>query len=304
MRILSFFGLSIITASASTCGGDDFQGECRTTNQCKGMYTNAFDCRNNEGGVCYCGDGVVCGCLEDEDPSPPPSCGLEDFQRECTSTNQCKMMYSDAFDCWNNGGGVCYCGGSVHGTGSTSPDGVVCGCKEDEEPTTLVGCQADSDCDDTNAGTVDTCDPSNLEANADGCVHTCSNLDVPLVDFSLVLLTDKYPYETAVKLTDLTTGETYWEDRIFHSEATEYTLTQAIDPRHRYNFMITDSESNGICCDDYGDDYYGDDYYGDDYYGDDAGSGYFQLFYDNEYLYSGGEFGSFDSYDNIGGFSC
>ncbi len=33
-------------------------GECTTTSQCQGMYDGATDCRNSEGGVCYCGSTI------------------------------------------------------------------------------------------------------------------------------------------------------------------------------------------------------------------------------------------------------
>jgi hypothetical protein len=34
---------------------DDNTGECTTTGQCQQMYPGATDCRNDLGGVCYCG---------------------------------------------------------------------------------------------------------------------------------------------------------------------------------------------------------------------------------------------------------
>jgi len=114
------------------CGVDDYQGECNTTSQCKGMYADAFDCKNSEGGVCFCGNNNVCGCVTSNPPTPPapapsapvPSpptppttCGVQSYQNECKFTSQCKDMYETAYDCKNSEGGVCFCG-----------DNQVCGC--------------------------------------------------------------------------------------------------------------------------------------------------------------------------------
>ena len=49
-------------SSPTACGVQDFQGECTTTLGCQNKYASAFDCKNSEGGVCFCTGNVVCGC--------------------------------------------------------------------------------------------------------------------------------------------------------------------------------------------------------------------------------------------------
>lgn len=112
-----------VSAPTSACGVQNHQNECTTTNQCKGLYTGADDCWNGGGGVCMC-SGEACGCLGDTTPPSPGvtsapvssptndddgECGKDSFLQECTTTGQCQGMYSGATDCWNGGGGVCYC---------------------------------------------------------------------------------------------------------------------------------------------------------------------------------------------------
>jgi len=104
----------------------------------------------------------------------------------------------------------------------------------------------------------------------------------PFVEITLVLLTDAYPGETQVTLEDLNTGEVYWEDEIFLDSDTEYTLNQEIDPTGCYSFVITDAVGDAICC--------------------DYGEGSFDLLYDGESVFSGGDFGSSTSY--LVGDSC
>ena len=129
------FNLMKCTGSGSTppptCGKNDFQSECSSTSFCQNKYPglNAFDCKNSEGGVCYCGsNNQVCGCLT---PPATPStttttttttqgtCDRWNHQSECTSTSQCRNMYAgkNPYDCKNSQGGVCYCGNNQ-----------VCGC--------------------------------------------------------------------------------------------------------------------------------------------------------------------------------
>ena len=50
-------------SGGGSCSADDYQGECRTTGQCRDLYATAFDCNNRAGGVCLCAGDVVCGCL-------------------------------------------------------------------------------------------------------------------------------------------------------------------------------------------------------------------------------------------------
>jgi len=58
--------------------------------------------------------------------APPEVCTKQGFLQECTTTGQCKGMYTGADDCSNSGGGVCYCGGKV------------CGCEQGPESTTTA----------------------------------------------------------------------------------------------------------------------------------------------------------------------
>ena len=98
----------------------------------------------------------------------------------------------------------------------------------------------------------------------------------PFVDLTLVLLTDNYPSETSVWLDDLSSGEIFWEDEQFTLQATEYTLTQEIDPTSCYSFLITEAAGDGLCC--------------------FFGRGSFDLLNDGVIVFSGNDFGSSASY--------
>ena len=145
-----------------TCGKWDHQLECSTTGGCKSMYAGAYDCKNSEGGVCYCGDNKVCGCTEPRidttttttgsegtgsgGTTPAGTCGNDDFKDECSSTSACRSMYghlnSADYDCKNSHGGVCYCGENKD---------QVCGCIEGGNGTCGADdfgnqCATDQDC--------------------------------------------------------------------------------------------------------------------------------------------------------------
>jgi len=98
----------------------------------------------------------------------------------------------------------------------------------------------------------------------------------PFVDLTMVLFTDNYPTETAVMLEDLGTGEIFWADEQFSFAATEYTLTQEIDPTGCYSFVITDAAGDGLCC--------------------SFGIGSVELFLDGVSVFTGDAFGSSASY--------
>ena len=98
----------------------------------------------------------------------------------------------------------------------------------------------------------------------------------PFVDLTMVLLTDNYPFETAVMLEDLGTGEIFWADEQFTQPLTEYTLTQEIDPTGCYSFVITDAYGDGMCC--------------------TFGIGSVELFLDGVSVFTGDAFGSSLSY--------
>jgi hypothetical protein len=80
----------------------ELAGECSSTAGCQQLYDGATDCRNSEGGVCYCGN-AVCG-LEDEPPA------IEGPFNQCAETSDCESAYpgNDVSHC-NQSNGVCRC---------------------------------------------------------------------------------------------------------------------------------------------------------------------------------------------------
>lgn len=82
--------------SMMPCDKGDYEGECTTTHGCREIYNGANDCKNSEGGVCYCGD-EPCGCSQD----PVTRC-QDQFKGECTTTSGCQELYGGADDCDNN----------------------------------------------------------------------------------------------------------------------------------------------------------------------------------------------------------
>jgi hypothetical protein len=90
----------------------------------------------------------------------------------------------------------------------------------------------------------------------------------PCVNVSVTLVTDAFPTETSVRLTDHTTSEKYWDSMEFQDADTVYTLTaECLDRNGCYRFSITDIGGDGICC--------------------DYGEGSFELSVDGEVVHSG-----------------
>lgn len=113
--------------------------ECSHLKDCTRKYPNlgAYDCKNEEGGVCFCGDNEICGGLlgvggGGGDGSTTPTNTTDDdtcvrrlLSGECTTTYGCREKYhfaSDVYDCHNQRDGVCMCGA-----------GRLCGCKYAKE---------------------------------------------------------------------------------------------------------------------------------------------------------------------------
>ena len=82
--------------SMMPCDKTEFEGECRTTSGCQLIYDGAEDCKNSEGGVCFCAGDEPCGCTQD-----PVDLCQNQFLGECTNTRGCQEIYADADDCDN-----------------------------------------------------------------------------------------------------------------------------------------------------------------------------------------------------------
>lgn len=98
----------------------------------------------------------------------------------------------------------------------------------------------------------------------------------PFQELTFELMTDWYPYELSLKLTDTSTGQEYWDDLEFIEEDTLYSETIEIDPTVCYLFEIFDSFGDGICC---------------------AGSGFLKLLLEGEEILHADEFGSYVNAD-------
>lgn len=96
------------------------------------------------------------------------------------------------------------------------------------------------------------------------------------VPVTLRLTTDQYPEETSVLLEDQVGDEDFWGDFQFENDEFEYTLEACIDQSSCYQFVITDSAGDGICC--------------------SFGDGSFELSYDGTVVYSGGSHSSRDTF--------
>ena len=159
-----------------------------------------------------------------------------------------------------------------------------------------TGPEADYDCASFSPTSIEECTVGPAASTTDlyAAIHafseysglqiTCSTdgTNPGDVDVTLVLLTDKYPEETMVMLEDLTTNDIFWADQVFSSLETVYTLTQTVDSTHCLAFYIYDSVGDGICC--------------------SYGAGSFDLLYDGQSVFSGGEFG--DSASTVVGGGC
>ena len=87
-RILTGVSAMVVAAGIFACGSESpeadafsdteasaalMAGECRLTADCQAIYSGATDCRNSEGGVCYCGNERC-----SESPSGSADCSLSD----------------------------------------------------------------------------------------------------------------------------------------------------------------------------------------------------------------------------------
>jgi len=93
-------------------------------------------------------------------------------------------------------------------------------------------------------------------------------------DFELTLVTDNYPGETAWTLVNKCTDETASSGGSYGSAGSTYVETECI-PSGQYEFTISDSYGDGICC--------------------SYGSGSYTVKYNGELVKQGGEFGSSES---------
>merc|ERR1712176_1426425 len=139
--------------------------------------------------------------------------------------------------------------------------------KEPEGGCAEFSCSADSDCDDGDDSTLDTCNsgvcqhgcasdascddgnPCTVDTCTDGVcsnVQDCSNCGG--VNSLLELTTDNYASETDWNIKNSSQEEKYSGTRSEYSEKnTLYTIDMCLDP-DVYTFTITDSYGDGICC--------------------------------------------------------
>lgn len=94
----------------------------------------------------------------------------------------------------------------------------------------------------------------------------------PCANLTMNLLTDSYPTEISVSLTDTVTGNVFWTDERFFQQLFAYKLTECIDPTSCYEFLIEDSSADGICC--------------------SYGSGNVELVYEEQVIFSAGSYTS------------
>jgi len=98
----------------------------------------------------------------------------------------------------------------------------------------------------------------------------------PFQDLTFELMTDLFPWELSMKLTDTSSGQEYWDDLQFFKEQALYSETIEIDPSVCYLFELFDSFGDGICC---------------------AGEGFFKLTLEGEEILYADDFGSYISVD-------
>ena len=111
-----------------------------------------------------------------------------------------------------------------------------------------------------------TASPTASPTEAPTAAPTCG---LDSVFFTIEVLTDRYPSETDWTFTDTTTGSVLLEDPSLNS-STLYTQEVCGAAGHCFDFTITDSFGDGICC----------------VYGD----GYYKVYVDGEMIAQGGDF--------------
>jgi subtilisin family serine protease len=162
--------------------------------------------------------------------------------------------------------------------------------KEPEGGCAEFACSEDSDCDDDDQNTIDTCESNSCQhacANNDACddndpctVDTCSE-GVCSSAFDcgecgggihcvLNLKTDNYPGETEWDIKN-SSGDEKYNGGGYTNANTEYTLNMCLAP-DEYTFYVTDSYGDGFCC--------------------SLGNGYYKINVDGTEVVSGGQFGS------------
>ncbi|MFQ5413748.1 MAG: hypothetical protein ACE5E6_04740 [Phycisphaerae bacterium] len=163
-------------AGPTPCSGQDTcdaAGQCQPHDLPDGTpCPDGLFCNGDE----LCAAGV---CAAGTPPCPPPVCDENgdvctgcQIPGDCDDLNECTTDSCDqqTQNCINtpNDGAPCDAGGG--------PDSGTC----DATGTCVTnGCVANTDCgpgglfDDQDACTDDVCDPANVDAGADGCVHTC-----------------------------------------------------------------------------------------------------------------------------------
>ena len=103
-------------------------------------------------------------------------------------------------------------------------------------------------------------------------VHPDPKPEIPPPVLALSVRPDGSSYlENSVKLTNVTSGDVYWDDITFGS--TFYTETLELDPAACYLFEIFDSWGDGLCC-----------------------GGYVELTLDNTVVFHAEDFGTYASH--------
>jgi len=104
---------------------------------------------------------------------------------------------------------------------------------------------------------------------------TCTGATV-----TVIIQTDNYGDETSWELIEVST-ETVVASGGNYGDNTYYDIDIDVCPTNCYYFTVYDSYDDGMCC--------------------DYGNGYFQVFYEGEFVGSGGSFGASDTITRIGG---
>merc|ERR1712029_1035449 len=161
--------------------------------------------------------------------------------------------------------------------------------KEPEGGCAEFSCSENSECDDGNSDTIDTCVSGSCQhacANNAACddgdpctADTCDNgVCSSVMDCSLCgggascvleLTTDNYPGETSWDIKD-SSGDEKYNGSGYSDANTLYTLNMCLET-DEYTFYITDTYGDGICC--------------------SYGSGGYKIKVNGEEVVSGGEFG-------------
>merc|ERR1712029_1046248 len=162
--------------------------------------------------------------------------------------------------------------------------------KEPEGGCAEFSCSEDSDCDDGNPDTINTCSSGSCQSacgtdaacdDGDACtVYTCSDgvcssvLDCSIcgggASSVLELTTDNYPGETSWDIKN-SSGDEKYNGSGYSDANTLHTLNMCLES-DEYTFTITDAYGDGICC--------------------SYGTGGYKIKVDGTEVVSGGEFGS------------